>query len=232
MPDVPERASEVTAANVERPHSTLHRVSSAFARFARASFLRVPQAAAAQPSVHDGPIPDEELLKKALVALQLSGKERVLELGSNTGYETALLSHLAHHVVSLVGDDERAADRTKLLQSLGCHNVEVVAGYGRAGWPAAAPYSAILVASGASHVPAPLLDQLENDGRLVIPLGDESGQLLELLRHRPDGYPSQTLTSCKLPMLPWASRPPSSFPWGGRGPGGRPSPEDGPHKPR
>jgi protein-L-isoaspartate O-methyltransferase len=66
---------------------------------------------------------------------------------------------------------------------------------------------------GATQVPAALLDQLAHDGRLVLPLGDASGQLLELVRRNQDGFSSETLGCCHLAMLPWASRRPSSFPW-------------------
>jgi len=69
------------------------------------------------------------------------------------------------------------------------------------------------VASGATHLSAKLLDELDLDGHLVVPLGDACGQLLELVHRRADGFFSETLGSCQLPMLPSASRRPSSFPW-------------------
>lgn len=158
-------------------------------------------------------MPSEPLLQKALQALELTGGERILELGSTTGYETALLSQLAREVISLAPSPQSAAERTEQMRAAGCHNVSVVVGPGGNGWPPAAPYGAILVASGATQIPAALLDQLELDGRLVIPLGDSSGQLLELVRRRNGGFSSETLACCHLAMLPWASRRPTSFPW-------------------
>jgi protein-L-isoaspartate(D-aspartate) O-methyltransferase len=159
------------------------------------------------------PLPPNALLETVLRALALTRSTRVLELGSRAGYETALLSRLAGHVTSLVDDAQSAQARLRLLGALGCQNVDVVVAAGGSGWPSSAPYSAILVASGATHVPAAFLDQLELDGRLVIPLGDPSGQLLELVRRHAGGVSSETLGLCHLPMLPWASRRPSQFPW-------------------
>ncbi len=212
MSVLPDKTPDSDPSFVEPSPLFTQRVSGALGRFARGPFLAA--APTERSASGPGPIPGEALLKKALAALELTGTERVLELGSRTGYETALLCHLAERVVSLVPDEESAAARARLLASVGCDNVELVVGHGRGGWPAAAPYRAILVASGATHVPAALLDQLELGGRLVIPLGDASGQLLELLRHHAEGFPSQTLACCQLAMLPWASRRPSSFPWG------------------
>jgi len=185
--------------------------NAALTRFARAPFLRA--AAGCDRSIGPDAIPSEALLEKVLQALGLSGRERVLEVGSRTGYETALLSHLAGAVISLSSSPETAKVRSELLGASGCHNVRVVVDTGGASWPLAAPYSAIVVTSGATHIPAVLLDQLENGGRLVIPLGDASGQLLELVRRGEGGFTSETLASCHFPMLPWASRRPSSFPW-------------------
>jgi protein-L-isoaspartate(D-aspartate) O-methyltransferase len=149
-----------------------------------------------------------------LRGLDLNGSERVLEIGSGSVYEAALLSQLAERVVSLDTSRESAAARLRLLSILGCHNVQVVVGPGGAGWPDEAPYQAILVTGGASRLPVRLLDQLEIGGRLVIPLGDATGQVLELSHKRVDGIVSEALGACHLPMLPWARRP-SSFPWAG-----------------
>lgn len=208
----PANGPPATPISVESSRGHSHRLTSAIAHVARAPFLATVTSTT-DTGADPGPVPAEPLLKKALASLELSGRERVLELGSRTGYETALLSRLAERIISLVPDDRTATTRAALLRSVGCENVEVVVGQGPSGWPGAAPYAAIFVASGATHVPAALLDQLDVGGRLVIPLGDASGQVLELLRHQPDGCPSQTLGCCHLAMLPWASRRTSSFPW-------------------
>lgn len=193
-------------------HAVLaHRLNSAVAHLTRAPFSStLPTAEQTSPPEA---IPHDDLLKKTLMALGLTGSERVLEVGSRTGYETALLSRLAGEVFSLAPNPELAAERAALLGTAGCSNVKVVVGPGQDGWPAGAPYAAIFVAGGATQIPASLLDQLEAEGRLVIPLGDASGQLFELVRRHQDGCISETLASCHLAMLPWASRRPSSFPW-------------------
>lgn len=183
------------------------RLDDLLARLPRALFLEAAPASAQEP------MPSEGLLKKGLAALMLKGDDRILEVGSSTGYETALLSQLAGEVISLAPSAECADLRARLMKAAGCGNVTLVVGPGGAGWPMAAPYTAIFVASGATQIPAALLDQLALDGRLVIPLGDASGQLLELVRRRHDGFTSETLACCRLAMLPWASRRPSSFPW-------------------
>lgn len=193
------------------PAVEARRISRALQRLSRARFLAATPASEATGAA--APIPSETLLQTALLALGLTGRERVLELGSRTGYETALLSQLAGEVYSLAPGPDALGPRSELLGLTGCRNVNLVVGPGGDGWPSAAPFSAIFVASGAAQIPAALYDQLEVDGRLVIPLGDASGQLLELVRRRPDGFTSETLTSCHLAMLPWASRRPSSFPW-------------------
>jgi len=155
----------------------------------------------------------ECLTEKMLGALELTGSERVLEIGASSGYETTLLSRLAGDVVSLDSDQENAEARLQVLTSLGCHNVRLFLGEGPLGWPGEGPYQAILVAGGASRLPTALLDQLDIGGRLVIPLGDANGQVVELVRKRADGVTLQALGSSRLPMLPWAARRPSFFPW-------------------
>lgn len=211
-----------TAPDEEAPGSQLqaaptYRVSSepvigAIERLARAPFQEIVRATASGSALPDA-IPAEHLLKKALHALELTKKERVLELGSQTGYETALLSQLGGEVFSLVSDSASAAARRELLKKIGCSNVEVVVGHDVAGWPPRAPYSAILVVGGATHLPPALLDQLAFGGRLIIPLGDDSGQLLELVHRHRDGFRAETLASCHVRMLAGAPRRPPSFPW-------------------
>jgi len=113
-------------------------------------------------------------------ALELRGDEKVLELGTGSGYETAILAELARGVVSVECIPELAEAAGQLLNRLGYANIEVhVAGRGL-GWPEGAPYDAIIVSAGAPGVPQVLLDQLTLNGRLVIPVGSRWQQ--ELLR--------------------------------------------------
>ncbi|UCG87878.1 MAG: protein-L-isoaspartate(D-aspartate) O-methyltransferase [Gemmatimonadota bacterium] len=117
-----------------------------------------------------------------LEALELKGKERVLEVGTGSGYQAALLSHLVGQVVSLERLPMLAAQARRTLASIGAdETVTVLVGDGSLGWAPLAPYDAILVAAAAPAIPAPLTRQLADDGgRLVIPL--QRGEVQELYR--------------------------------------------------
>ena len=115
-----------------------------------------------------------------LQALELSGDEKVLELGTGSGYEAALLAEMAQKVVTVEYVPELAESARLVLDKLGYSNVEVHVAGGVLGWPAEAPYDAIVVSAGAPRVPQALLDQLALNGRLVIPVGSRWQQ--ELLR--------------------------------------------------
>jgi protein-L-isoaspartate(D-aspartate) O-methyltransferase len=115
-----------------------------------------------------------------LQALELSGDEKVLELGTGSGYEAALLAEMAQKVVTVEYVRELAESARLVLDKLGYSNVEVHIAGGVLGWPREAPYDAIIVSAGAPRVPQVLLDQLALNGRLVIPVGSRWQQ--ELLR--------------------------------------------------
>ncbi len=115
-----------------------------------------------------------------LEALALSGRERVLEIGTGSGYQAALLIHLAEHVVSVERVPALASAAHAALAAAGIAEVAVMVGDGTLGWRPLAPFDAILVAAVAPAVPAPLLEQLAEGGRLVIPLQRTRGQ--ELVR--------------------------------------------------
>ena len=111
-------------------------------------------------------------------AAGLTGKEKVLEIGTGSGYQTAILAELAHHVVSVERIPQLASRAERLLARLGYTNIEVhVAGL-TLGWPQSAPYQTILVTAGAPKVPQVLLEQLSTYGRLVIPIGSRYDQEL------------------------------------------------------
>jgi len=117
-------------------------------------------------------------------ALQLRGHERVLEIGTGSGYAAAILSQLAREVETIERIEALAVAAAARLAELGFHNVHVHHGDGTLGWPAAAPYEAIAVAAGAPRPPRSLLDQLAIGGRLVVPHGDaEHQRLVRITRH-------------------------------------------------
>jgi protein-L-isoaspartate(D-aspartate) O-methyltransferase len=136
-------------------------------------------------------------------ALDLNGSERVLEIGTGSGYQTAILSRLAAHVVSVERHARLVEGARAVLAGLGCQNVELIVADGSAGWPAAAPYDRILVAAAAGDCPAALVDQLAEGGRLVIPLGADDNQVLKRLTKRAGQHIWEDLVSCRfVPLVP------------------------------
>lgn len=158
-------------------------------------------------------LPEDLTVVSMIEALELAGTERVLELGSPTAYTTAVLSHLAAEVYSIVSEPELAERRGRDLYALGCRNVHVVLSPPQVGWPEAAPYQAILVGAAAPQVPLELIHQLDLGGRLVISIGDDNGQLLERVYKCQDALKSETLGTSHLGMLADARHTPSLVPW-------------------
>jgi len=111
--------------------------------------------------------------------LRLQGGERVLEVGTGSGYQAAILAHLAAEVHTVERIPELAARAAALLRELALQNVQVHVADGSLGWEDAAPYDAILVAAAAPETPEALLNQLAEGGRLVIPVGSRGTQILE-----------------------------------------------------
>jgi protein-L-isoaspartate(D-aspartate) O-methyltransferase len=110
--------------------------------------------------------------------LGLTGKEKVLEIGTGTGYEAVVLSKLAARVFSIERISELALRAVELVRQLGIHNVSVKVFDGTYGWSDQAPFDRIIVAAAAPEVPEPLLQQMARGGRMVLPLGPEGNQRL------------------------------------------------------
>jgi protein-L-isoaspartate(D-aspartate) O-methyltransferase len=121
-----------------------------------------------QPSIH----------AKYLEILGLMGKEKVLEIGTGSGYQTVLLSHLAAQVFSVERIPALLTSARDIIHRSGARNVSLLLGDGTIGWSQYAPYDAILITAGAPAVPAPLAAQLAERGRLLIPLGGREEQML------------------------------------------------------
>ena len=122
-----------------------------------------------------------------LEALGLKGTEKVLEIGTGSGYQTALLAALASQVFSIERVRSLAESAQAALRAAGVSNVSLLVGDGTLGWSAYAPYHAILVAAGGPEVPPPLVEQLAPDGRMIIPLGARGAQTLTLVRRSAEG---------------------------------------------
>ncbi len=135
-------------------------------------------------------------------ALRLGGKERVLEIGTGCGFQAAVLSELSGTVCSVEFRPELARSAAERLQRLGFQNVRVHSGDGSLGLKEFAPYDAILVSAAAPSVPEPLLDQLNDGGRLIAPIGPEQQQQLVLLTRHGKHYDLQRRETCRfVPLL-------------------------------
>ncbi len=135
-------------------------------------------------------------------ALLLTGEEKVLEVGTGSGYQAAVLSLLARQVVTVERVAPLAQAAAERLERLGYRNVEVHVVEEVLGWPGGAPYDAIVVAAAAPEVPLALLNQLAVGGRLVIPVGARDLQELVRIVKTPDGAQRHNLGSCRfVPLL-------------------------------
>ncbi len=134
-------------------------------------------------------------------ALELAGDEHVLEIGSGSGYQTAVLAELARSVVSIERHAPLSAQAAERLARLGSTNVTLVVADGTLGWPAAAPYDRILVTAAGREVPPALWEQLVEGGLLVMPVGSASEQLLEVVRKVDGAAVTKSLTPCRFVPL-------------------------------
>lgn len=134
-------------------------------------------------------------------ALDLRGGEKVLDVGTGSGYSAAVLSMLATTVFTIETHAPLADRARRALELIGCGNVSMRTGDGSAGWPEAAPFDAISVAAAAPSVPQPLIEQLAEGGRLAIPIGDSNEQELVLLRKHGTEIISKNLTNCRFVPL-------------------------------
>jgi len=157
--------------------------------------LLVPEALAHRAYDPDAALPIGEgqtisapnIVAAMTALLGLRGSEKVLEIGTGSGYQAAVLSHLAERVVSIERVPILAKRARRALDRLGIYNVVVHLGDGTRGWPAEAPYDAIVVTAGGPEIPQPLLDQLAPLGRLVGPFGERGAQDLVRVVREADG---------------------------------------------
>jgi protein-L-isoaspartate(D-aspartate) O-methyltransferase len=143
---------------------------------------------------------------------RLSGKERVLEVGAGSGYQTAILCELARSVYAIEVRPELGYQAERRLALLGYRNVEIGVFDGTYGWDARAPYDAIIVAAGAPTIPPLLVAQLGVGGRLIVPVGPRQGQRLAIVTRRGDEFETEWTTPCTFVDLV------GKYGWGGEGP--------------
>lgn len=134
--------------------------------------------------------------------LELKGRERVLEIGSGSGYQTAVLALLARKVFAIERIGSIAAAAKERLMNLGYRNISYRVGDGTLGWEIYAPFDAILVAAGGPEIPEPLVDQLVIGGRMVIPIGTEQkSQVLVRVTRKEKGYTTENCGPCAFVPL-------------------------------
>ncbi|MBX5483620.1 MAG: protein-L-isoaspartate(D-aspartate) O-methyltransferase [Myxococcaceae bacterium] len=158
------------------------RVLQAMASLDRRRFVPPEQAAnadfdAALPIGHEQTISQPFVVALMTEALALRGDERVLEIGTGSGYQTAVLSALAREVYSIeIVPELHARARAVLVDELGLQNVHLRRGDGYAGWPEAAPFDAIILTAAPERIPTPLIEQLAIGGRMIAPVGAQDGE--------------------------------------------------------
>jgi protein-L-isoaspartate(D-aspartate) O-methyltransferase len=188
------------------------RVLAAMGKVPREAFVP-PESRAA--SYEDGPLPigyDQTISQPYIVAfmteqLRLKPSDRVLEVGTGSGYQAAILAELVSEIYSIEIVAPLAKNGEVTLRRLGYKNVHVKIGDGYKGWPEAAPFDAIIVTCAPDKVPQPLIDQLKDGGRMVIPVGERFAQQLYLLEKKNGQLKeSATLPVRFVPMLRGAEK--------------------------
>ena len=135
-------------------------------------------------------------------AARIGAESRVLEIGTGSGYQAAVLSSLARFVFTIERVGSLAREAKRVLDFLGIDNVSVKVMDGTLGWRAQAPYDAILVTAGAPEVPAPLVAQLADGGRLVVPVGPRDTQVLQVVERRGERtFASELKGACFVPLI-------------------------------
>ncbi|MFP4501475.1 MAG: protein-L-isoaspartate(D-aspartate) O-methyltransferase [Candidatus Hydrogenedentota bacterium] len=185
-PDYDRARRQMVETQVARRGVQDTRVLEAMGRVPRHRFVpaELAQCAYEDKPLHIGcgqTISQPYMVARMTELLALRAGDRVLEVGTGSGYQTALLAELAREVVSIERHEALADQARTRLEACGYENVQVVCGDGTLGWPERAPYDAILVTAGSPKVPAALVDQLAEGGRLVCPAGTAEMQRLRII---------------------------------------------------
>ena len=179
-----------------------------------AAMRRVPRHRFVQEALRDRaygdhplPIGEEQTISQPYIVglmtslLELTGREKVLEVGTGSGYQTAVLAVLARRVCSIERLPRLAERARATLEALGYDNVWVRVGNGALGWPDEAPFDRILVTAGGPAVPPPLFQQLVEGGRLVLPIGDAENQTLTVVDNDRGRMRTRAVGDCKFVKL-------------------------------
>ncbi len=193
--------SQIAAKGIKDP-----RVLEAMRRVPREKFVTAKEV---REAYADSPLPidcGQTVSQPYMVALmseclELKGSDRVLEIGTGSGYQTAILCLLCDMVYSVEKHATLNVKAKAVLDTLRIHNVRFKVGDGTKGWPEHAPYDGIIVTAGAPEVPAPLVEQLATGGRLVIPVGDSFSQTLKKLVKTDTGFETKDICGCRFVPL-------------------------------
>jgi protein-L-isoaspartate(D-aspartate) O-methyltransferase len=179
------------------------------------AFYNVPRHLFVNPELqpeayNDGPLPigrAQTISQPYIVALMteslgLNGNEKILEIGTGSGYQTAILAEIAEHVYTIERFEHLSMKASSLLNSLGYENISYKVGDGSRGWPEEAPFDDILVTAAARRLPEPLLEQLANNSKMVIPVGDTKSQVILVISKDSRGNISkQETVGCRFVPL-------------------------------
>jgi protein-L-isoaspartate(D-aspartate) O-methyltransferase len=201
--DLTEARQKMVADQLEQRGITDARVLDAMRAVARDRFV---PAELAEHAYDDGPLPigsDQTISQPYMVALMsavamLRGTERVLEVGTGSGYQSAILSHLAAEVYS-IEFHQGLHDRARaILTAMGLTNVHLRCGDGSDGWPDAAPFDVIIVTAAMPGIARPLLDQLAPRGRLIAPIGEDELQTLVRISRQDGSWREEYFGECRF----------------------------------
>jgi len=185
---------------------TDERVLTAMRRVPRHLFVEGPLRDLAHGD-HPLPIGEEQTISQPYIVgfmtqlLELRGQEKVLEIGTGSGYQTAVLAELARRVCTIERLPRLAERARALLEQLGYDNVWVRVGSGTLGWPDEAPFDRILVTAGGPSIPPPLFQQLGEGGRMVVPVGDVANQTLTVVEKVRGEMKTRPCGDCKFVKL-------------------------------
>lgn len=162
-----------------------------------------------QESYEDHPLPIGEgqtisqpyIVALMTQALELKGDEKVLEVGTGSGYQAAILADLVKEVYTIEKEESLLRKAETVLRKEGCNNISFKCGDGTLGWKEKSPFEAIIVTAAAPHVPESLKEQLADGGRLVIPVGDLFSQMLTVIEKRGNDYLTNNLCGCMFVPL-------------------------------
>jgi len=206
--DFRKKREEMVETQIKARGVSDKRVLDAMLKVPRHRFVPEPYV---ESAYRDGPLPigcDQTISQPYMVAVMveclcLKGEEKVLEIGTGSGYQAAILAELAREVYTIERFPELAHRASSILKELGYTNVQVIKGNGSEGLPDYAPYDGIIVAAGAPSIPQSLVDQLAKGGRLVIPIGSLYLQTLHVVKKTEEGkIDTKKLFDCTfVPLL-------------------------------